>query len=122
MVGLPECQWTLAQAVTYLACAPKSNAASIGIGKARADVREARILPVPVYLRDSHYGGAKRLGHGKGYEYAHDHEDGIAAQDYLGVEREYYRPTDRGFERELLQRLEAIRARLRGSRNEGEKP
>ena len=122
LVGLPECQLTLAQAVTYLACAPKSNAATIGIGEARADVREARILPVPVHLRDSHYGGAKRLGHGKGYEYAHDHEDGIAAQDYLGVEREYYRPTDRGFERELLQRLEAIRARLRESRNEDEQP
>jgi putative ATPase len=114
LVGLPECQLTLAQAVTYLACAPKSNAATIGIGEARADVREGRLLPVPVHLRDSHYGGAKRLGHGEGYEYAHNAPDGIAAQDYLGIEREYYRPTDRGFEQELSKRLLAIRARLRG--------
>ena len=114
LVGLPECQLTLAQAVTYLACAPKSNAATVGIGEARADVREGRLLPVPVHLRDSHYGGAKRLGHGEGYQYAHDAPEGVAAQDYLGVEREYYRPTDRGFERELGQRLAAIRKRLRG--------
>ena len=69
---------------------------------------------MPVHLRDAHYGGAKRLGHGEGYQYAHDQPDAIAAQDYLGVEREYYRPTDRGFERELAERLKAIRERLRG--------
>jgi putative ATPase len=113
LVGLPECQLTLAQAVTYLACAPKSNAATVGIGEARADVREGRLLPVPVHLRDSHYCGAKRLGHGQGYQYSHDAPEGVAAQDYLGVEREYYRPTDRGFERELAERLAAIRAILR---------
>ena len=116
-VGLPECQLPLAQAVTYLACAPKSNAATIAIGEARQDIREGRVLPVPVHLRDSHYAGAKRLGHGKGYEYAHDAQGGIAAQDYLGVEREYYRPTDRGFEAVLAKRLEAIRAVLRQSRS-----
>jgi putative ATPase len=113
-VGLPECQLTLAQAVAYLACAPKSNAATIAIGEARGDIREGRLLPVPRHLQDSHYSGAKRLGHGEGYEYAHDAEGGVAAQDYLGVEREYYRPTDRGFEKELAKRLEAIRAKLRG--------
>ena len=113
-VGLPECQLTLAQAVTYLACAPKSNAATVAIGEAVHDVREGRLLPVPRHLQDSHYAGAKRLGHGEGYEYAHDAEGGVAAQDYLGVEREYYRPTDRGFEKELAVRLEAIRARLQG--------
>jgi putative ATPase len=118
LVGLPECQLNLAQAVTYLACAPKSNAVTVGIGQARADVRGGRILPVPVHLRDSHYPGSKRLGHGEGYQYAHDHPEGIAAQDYLGVEREYYRPTDRGFERELAERLAAIRAKLRGERRE----
>ncbi len=116
LVGLPECQLTLAQAVAYLACAPKSNAATVAIAEARADVREGRILPVPVHLRDGHYSGAKRLGHGEGYQYAHDHPDGIAAQDYLGVDREYYRPVDRGFERELAERLAAIRSRLRNSR------
>jgi putative ATPase len=116
IVGLPECQLTLAQAVTYLACAPKSNAATVGIGEARADVREGRLLPVPVHLRDSHYGGAKRLGQGQDYQYAHDAEGGIAAQDYLGVEREYYRPVDRGFEKELIERLNSIRSRLREGR------
>ena len=118
LVGLPECQLTLAQAVTYLACAPKSNAATVGIGEARAEVREGRLLPVPVHLRDAHYAGAKRLGHGEGYQYAHDSPDAVAAQDYLGVEREFYRPTDRGFERELAERLAAIRAKLRGEGRE----
>jgi len=116
LVGLPECQLNLAQAVTYLACAAKSNAATVGIGEARSDVREGRLLPVPVHLRDSHYPGAKRLGHGQGYQYAHDEPDAVASQDYLGVEREYYRPTERGFERDLGQRLTAIRKRLRAGR------
>jgi putative ATPase len=116
-VGLPECQLTLAQAVTYLACAPKSNASTIAIGEALADVREGRLLPVPVHLRDRHYPGAKRLGHGEGYEYAHNAPDAVAAQDYLGVEREYYRPVERGFEKELAERLEAIRAKLREAKS-----
>jgi putative ATPase len=115
-IGLPECQLTLAQCVTYLACAPKSNAATLAIGEARQDIREGRVLPVPTHLRDSHYPGAKRLGHGRGYEYAHDAEGGVAAQDYLGVEREYYRPVPRGFEAELAERLAAIRAKLRQAR------
>lgn len=113
IVGLPECQLNLAQAVTYLSCAPKSNAATVGIFEARHDVREGRLLPVPVHLRDSHYAGAKRLGQGQTYEYAHDAPDAIAAQDYLGVEREYYRPVPRGFEQQLGERLAKIRARLR---------
>jgi putative ATPase len=116
-VGLPECQLTLAQAVTYLACAPKSNASTVAIGEAQQDVREGRVLPVPVQLRDRHYQGAKRLGHGEGYEYSHNAPDAVAAQDYLGVEREYYRPVDRGFEKELAERLEAIRARLRTAKS-----
>ena len=115
-IGLPECALTLAQCVTYLACAPKSNAATLAIGEALADVREGRLLPVPVHLQDGHYAGAKRLGHGRGYEYAHDAADGVAAQDYLGVEREYYRPADRGFETELGRRLAEIRAVLRRGR------
>ena len=115
-IGLPECQLTLAQCVTYLATAPKSNAATLAIGEARADVQEGRLVPVPTHLRDSHYAGAKRLGHGAGYEYAHNAPGGIAAQDYLGIEREYYRPVDRGFEAELAQRLKSIRATLKQSR------
>ncbi|MCS7304241.1 MAG: AAA family ATPase [Thermoguttaceae bacterium] len=118
LVGLPECQLNLAQAVTYLACAPKSNASYVGLREAQADIREGRLLPVPVHLRDSHYPGAARLGHGQGYQYAHDFPDAIAPQDYLGVEKIYYRPTDRGFERELARRLEEIRARLREAKQQ----
>lgn len=73
-------------------------------------------MPVPTHLKDGHYAGAKRLGHGAGYEYAHDAEGGVAAQDYLGIEREYYRPVDRGFEAELSERLSTIRAKLRQAR------
>jgi putative ATPase len=116
-VGLPECQLNLAQAVTYMACAPKSNASMVALSEAMGDLREGRLLPVPVALRDSHYASAKRLGHGQGYQYAHDAPDAVAAQDYLGVDREYYRPADRGFERELLGRLEVIRARLREAKS-----
>src|SRR5688500_10959563 len=73
-VGLPECQLPLAQAVTYIATAPKSNAATLAIGKAREDVKSGRTLPVPAHLRDSHYPGAKQFGHGEGYKYSHDYE------------------------------------------------
>jgi putative ATPase len=113
-IGLPEAQYPLAQCVAYLACAPKSNAATLAIGEARRDVREQRVLPVPVHLRDKHYQGAEQLGHGAGYVYSHDVEGGVAAQDYLGVDRDYYRPVNRGFEAELATRLSAIRAKLRG--------
>lgn len=119
-VGLPECQLTLSQAVTYLACAPKSNASTLAIGEARRDVRENRLLPVPVHLRDTHYQGAGQLGHGEGYHYAHNEEGGVAAQDYLGVDRTYYRPVNRGFEAELGERLEQIRRRLRTASGERE--
>ena len=81
-------------------------------------MREGRLLPVPVHLRDKHYPGAKRLGHGAGYEYAHNAEDAVASQDYLGVDREYYRPVARGFEQELTKRLETIRAKLRATKEQ----
>ncbi|MFT5301732.1 MAG: putative ATPase [Mariniblastus sp.] len=112
-IGLPECQLTLSQTVTYLACAPKSNAATAAIGAARSDVRENRVLPVPRHLRDSHYREAKQLGHGTGYQYAHDEADGVSSQDYLGVDREYYQPVDRGYEAKIKQRLEIIREKLK---------
>ena len=111
-VGLPECQLTLSQAVCYLSCAPKSNAATTAIGSARQDIREGRIVPVPVHLKDSHYSGAKQLGHGEGYVYSHNSEDGIAEQDYLGVDRAYYHPTERGHEIEISKRLQEIRRKL----------
>ncbi len=112
-IGLPECQLTLSQTVAYLACAPKSNAATTAISSARKDVREQRVLPVPRSLRDSHFREANQLGHGTGYQNAHSAEDGVAAQDYLGVDRTYYLPVDRGFESELQQRLLKIRKKLK---------
>jgi putative ATPase len=116
MVGLPECKLNLSQTVAYLACAPKSNAATTAIFEAIDDVRSGRILPVPKALRDAHFRGAKELGH-VGYQYAHDAPGAVAAQDYLGVEREYYRPTDRGAEKEIGERLEKIRAILKTAKS-----
>ena len=110
-IGMPECRIPLAQAVTYLALAPKSNAAYLAIDAALDDVRTQRTLPVPVHLRDRHYTGAKRLGHGEGYQYPHDASDGWVAQDYLGVDAQYYQPTDRGYEAELKRRLDEFRSR-----------
>ncbi|MEM1435987.1 MAG: replication-associated recombination protein A [Pseudomonadota bacterium] len=116
LVGLPECQLTLSQLVTYLACAEKSNAATVGIGAARREVREGALIPVPVHLRDSHYAGARTFGHGEGYEYAHNSPDGVVDQDYLGVARTFYEPSDRGWEGAQKARLAAIRARLNRAR------
>ena len=116
MVGMPECRIMLSQAAVYVALAPKSNASYIAINEAMQDVRERRVLPVPTHLQDAHYKGAERLGHGQGYEYAHNSEDGWVDQDYLGVERNYYRPVDRGFEAELKKRMDEFQAkRSRGS-------
>lgn len=117
-IGLPECQLTLSQTVAYLALCPKSNAATTAIGAARKDVRENRIIPVPVSLRDSHYKGAKDLGHGEGYQYSHNSPSGVAAQDYLGVQRDYYHPVDRGFEAHLAERLKELRKILREKTSE----
>jgi putative ATPase len=103
---LPECQLALSQAVTYIATAPKSNAATVAIGAARDDVKNGRTLPVPLHLRDTHYQGAKKLGHGEGYLYSHDFEGGQVEQAYLTEERHYYEPTDRGYEAVIRQRME----------------
>jgi len=113
-VGLPECQLILAQAVCYLATAPKSNATTLAIGAAMKDVRTNRTVPVPIALRDGHYAGAKRLGHGEGYEYAHNSDTGFVDQDYLGVDTTFYHPTDRGYEktiRKYMQWIDAQRAK-----------
>lgn len=111
-VGLPECQLTLSQVVLYLALAEKSNSATAAIGLARREVREGALLPVPMHLRDAHYQGAKELGHGDGYVYAHNEPDGVADQDYLGVEKTLFQPTDRGWEGHMMQRLADIRKRF----------
>lgn len=110
-IGMPECRIILAQAVTYLAMAPKSNAAYAAIDAAMDDVRTNRLLPVPIHLRDRHYKGAARLGHGDGYEYPHDAAEGWIAQDYLGVDRRYYEPVERGAEAAMKERLDELRQR-----------
>ncbi|MDZ4858089.1 MAG: replication-associated recombination protein A [Candidatus Hydrogenedentes bacterium] len=107
-IGMPEAQIILAQAATYVACAPKSNAAYMGIMKAREDVQQAKTVMVPKHLQDMHYPGAQRLGRGEGYVYPHDHPEGYAPQHY-GVERgAYYKPVDRGKEAEFKARLEKL--------------
>ncbi|MDB5334903.1 MAG: rarA [Planctomycetaceae bacterium] len=110
-IGLPECRIPLAQAVTYIATAPKSNASYAAIDAAMEDVRTQRVVPIPMHLKDAHYQGAARLGHGEGYQYAHSAAEGWVDQDYLGVEKNYYQPVDRGFEAEIRKRLAAIRER-----------
>jgi len=109
LVGLPECEFALAQAAVYVACAPKSNAVAEAIHAARKDVRENPALPVPVHLRDRSYPGAARLGHGAGYKYPHDFPGGHVSQDYLGACRRYYNPADRGYEAALAARLRELR-------------
>lgn len=116
-IGMPEGRIPLAEATVYLATTAKSNAAYLGINAAIADVRAGGFGRVPVHLRDAHYAGAKRLGHGKGYVYPHDTEVGIATQQYLPDElrgRRYYEPTAHGRERDVSARLEKIRRILDG--------
>ncbi|MCI9858510.1 replication-associated recombination protein A [Microbacterium proteolyticum] len=117
-IGMPEGRIPLAEATVYLATTAKSNAAYNAINAAIADVRAGGFGRVPMHLRDAHYPGAKRLGHGKGYKYAHDSEIGIVAQQYLPDElrgRRYYEPTNHGAERDVSARLEKIRRILDGT-------
>jgi len=105
MIGMPEARIILGQAVTYCATAPKSNASYAGIDAALADIKEERIQPVPKHLRDSHYAGAKNMGHGDGYVYPHGEEDNFAVQDYMGVSKKYYSPVDSGYESKIRERI-----------------
>jgi len=118
-IGMPECQITLAQAVVYMACAPKSNASYLAVAQAMDDVKNQRTVPVPKHLRNApHKGMAEQFGYGKGYQYSHDHPGGISPdQDYLGVDKTYYVPTDRGYEKHIAAYLEWA-ARLRGPAQE----
>jgi len=116
-VGLPECQIPLAQAVTYIATAPKSNASYSAIADARTDIREGRTMPVPDQLRVGSYPGAARLGHGQDYKYAHSYEGHFVEQDYIPVDKEYYKPTNNGYEAIIRKRLEAWRKRKRESQD-----
>ena len=111
-IGMPEGRIPLAEATIYLASAAKSNAAYLAIDAAIADVRAGRIGTVPMHLRDAHYAGAKRLGHGAGYRYPHDADIGIVPQQYLPDAlrgQRYYQPTSHGHERDIQARLEKIR-------------
>ncbi len=115
LIGMPEARIILAEAVVHVATAPKSNAAYVAVDRAIADVRAGRLGTVPPHLRDAHYAGARQLGHGAGYRYAHDEPHGVAAQQYLPDElvgTRYYEPTDRGYERAVGERLGRIRTIL----------
>jgi putative ATPase len=132
-VGMPECQIILSQCATYLALAPKSNASYIAISEAMDDVKNGRTVAVPVHIKDKNVKKAARKGgsgRGDEYQYAHDAQTagaagevgGVTGQDYLGVNKQYYRPTERGVEKLLRERLEAVRAergRLKGSAGTG---
>jgi putative ATPase len=111
-IGLPEGKLALAQAVVYLAAAPKSNALYTAYGRAAADAVEDATEPVPLHLRNAVTRSMKDWGYGKGYEYAHDHDDKVAAMDCLPDRlrgKRYYHPTEEGFEKRLGERLEWIR-------------
>jgi putative ATPase len=118
LIGMPEGRIPLAQAVVHLSLAPKSNAAYLAVDAAIADVRAGRMGRVPPHLRDAHYFGAKKLGHGKGYQYPHDDELGVVAQQYPPDElrnTRYYTPTEHGNERDVAARLAKLRAIVRGT-------
>ena len=116
-IGMPEGRIPLAEATVYLATTAKSNAAYLAIDKAIADVRAGGFGRVPVHLRDAHYPGAKRLGHGKGYRYPHDADVGVVAQQYLPDElrgRRYYEPKSLGAERDVHARVDKLRRIIDG--------
>ena len=110
-IGLPEARIPLAQAAVYIACAPKSNAAYMGIEKAMSDVKTRRTDEVPGHLKDAHYSGAKKLGHGKDYKYVHGYEGHHVEQDYMEHRRTYYEPTEQGYEKKIKERLRALRSK-----------
>ncbi|MBO4548297.1 MAG: replication-associated recombination protein A, partial [Abditibacteriota bacterium] len=119
-IGLPEARIILAQAATYVACAPKSNAAYLGIDAAIADVKNNESAPVPADLRNPSFRDAKQLGYGQGYKYPHDYPGGWVEQDYLPAElegTEYYKPKDIGYEARFRERLDYIRSRKEKKKN-----
>src|ERR1051326_7585314 len=113
-IGWPEARIPLAEAALYIATAPKSNSTILAIDAALEDVKSGRTLPVPEHLRDSHYAGAKRLGHGEGYKYSHDYPEHFVPQDYLGAEKRYYEPTEQGVEKKIKERVERWRNLVEG--------
>jgi len=110
-VGMPEARIPLAQAAVYVACAPKSNAAYLGIERALRDVKEGRVLDVPQHLRDASYASAKKLNRGTGYKYAHDYPGHTVDQEYLPVKKTYYEPEEIGYEKKIKERLQSLRSK-----------
>jgi putative ATPase len=104
-VGWPEARIPLAEATVYLATAHKSNSSYVAIDAALEEVKTGRTVPVPKHLRDSHYQDAEQLGHGEGYQYAHNYENHFVAQDYLGVDKTFYEPTEEGVEQKIKARV-----------------
>ena len=117
-VGMPEGQIILSQAASYVACAPKSNAAVVAIEEAMAAVKEEVTAPVPVHLQDRHYSGAAELGRGSGYKYAHDYPNHYVKQQYLPdglTDRTFYRPTEMGYEKKIREHLAFLRKQVEKS-------
>jgi putative ATPase len=117
-IGWPEARIPIAEATIYIATANKSNSAYKAIDAALEDVKSGRTLAVPEHLRDASYQGAKRLGHGVGYQYAHEGEGHFVPQDYLGADKRYYEPTDQGVEKKIKERLENWRKQNQAARRE----
>src|ERR1035438_200924 len=111
-VGWPEARIPIAEVTIYIATAHKSNSACVAIDAALEDVKSGRTLAVPEHLRDASYKGAKQLGHGQGYQYAHDHPEHFVAQDYLGADKRYYEPTEQGVEKKIKERVEKWRGQF----------
>ena len=108
-IGMPEARIPLAQAAIYIACAPKSNAGYLAIEKAQHDVEKGRVQQVPDYLKDASYHGARKLGHGAGYKYAHDYPGHYVQQKYTRRRVRYYEPTDIGYEAKIKERMKKIK-------------
>lgn len=108
-IGMPEGRIPLAETTVYLATAPKSNAAYLGVDAALDDIKNGRLQEVPRSLRDSHYKGAKDLGHGKDYQYAHDHPNHYVEQDYMPIKKKYYFPTEMGREKKIKEYMEFLK-------------
>ena len=121
-IGWPEARIPLAEAAIYIATANKSNSTVLAIDAALKDVESGRTIAVPEHLRDGSYRGAKRLGHGAGYQYAHDHPGHFVVQDYLGADKRYYEPTDQGVEKKIKERVEKWRAQVAKSSLREPKP
>ncbi len=124
LVGLPEGRIIMAQAVTYLATAPKSNASYMGINQAQSEVRKSGALPVPMHVRNAPTGLMKDLEYGKGYKYAHDYGEGYVAQEYLPEQikgRKFYGPAGHGYEKYIKERMEWVKGKKEGE-NSGETP